>query len=104
MNMGASRSSNPEVAATEESTPKPVSAVTSIASARQSPDSSQRAAERRAVLLERFANPSPLMREIDTAWEEALALYGDEDSDAWVSALEDGTHPLCRLGALARPA
>jgi len=27
----------------------------------------------------------------------AAALYGDEDSDAWVSALEEGTHPLCRV-------
>lgn len=102
--MSASRSSNPQAAVTEESTPKPASAVTSIASVRLSPESSRRVAERRAVLLERFANPSPQMREIDTAWEEALALYGDEDSDAWVSALEEGTHPLCRLGALARPA
>ena len=31
-----------------------------------------------------------------------LALYGDEDSDAWVSALENGTHPLCRIGSVAR--
>jgi hypothetical protein len=54
-------------------------------------------AEPKAVLLAYFASPSPEMREMDAAWEEAITLYGDEDSDAWVSALEDGTHPLCRV-------
>ena len=44
------------------------------------------------------------MSEMDAAWEEALALYGDEDSDAWVSALEDGSHPLCRVEEPLRPA
>ena len=44
------------------------------------------------------------MSEMDAASEEALALYGDEDSDAWVSALEDGSHPLCRVGEPLRPA
>jgi hypothetical protein len=67
----------------DEPTPKPASAVNPIAS------------DRRAHLLDHFAGPSSVRRAIDAAWEEALALYGDEDSDAWVSALEDGTHPLC---------
>lgn len=79
--MSANRSSNLSAAIVEEPTPKPASAVGS----------------RRAALLEYFANPPPEMGAMDGAWEEALALYGDEDSDAWVSALEDGTHPLCRL-------
>jgi hypothetical protein len=65
----------------------------------RAPESSRRSAERKAALLEYFVNPPPEMREMDAAWEEALLLYGDEDSDAWVSALEDGTHPLWRLGA-----
>ena len=30
-------------------------------------------------------------------------LYGDERSDAWLAALEDGTHPLCRLSDPMRP-
>lgn len=59
-------------------------------------------AERAAALLEYFANPPPEMRAMDAAWAEGLALYGDEDSDAWLSALEDGTHPLCRAGKLPR--
>ena len=79
--MSANRSSNLSPATTEETTPKPASAVGS----------------RRAALLEYFANPPPEMCEMDAAWEEALALYGDEDSEAWVSALEDGTHPLRRV-------
>ena len=66
-------------------------------SARRS--SSLATAIRKAALLDYFANPSPDMRDMDAAWEEALVLYGDEDSDAWVSALEDGTHPLCRVSA-----
>jgi hypothetical protein len=44
------------------------------------------------------------MRSMDDAWEEALALYGDEDSDAWVAALRDGTHPLCRIRTPQRSA
>jgi hypothetical protein len=89
---------------TDEPTPQPASTVGAIASTERPPAPSPASAERRAVLLEYFANPSPEMRQMDTAWEEALALYGDEDSDAWVAALEDGTHPLCRIGTLARPA
>ncbi len=100
--MSLSRSSKQPEATAGETTPKPASAVTSIPSAQRSPDSPQRSAERRAALLEYFANLPPPMREMDAAWEEAVALYGDEDSDAWVSALEDGTHPLCRVGTLAR--
>lgn len=68
------------------------------------PDPSRRGAERKAALLDYFTDPSPEMREMDAAWEQALALYGDEDSDAWVSALEDGTHPLCRVRTLQRSA
>jgi hypothetical protein len=82
-----SRSSNESLAIAEEPTPKPASGVSPIAST-----------QRRAALLEYFANPSPEMRAMNAAWEGALALYGDEDSDAWLSALEDGTHPLCRVG------
>jgi hypothetical protein len=61
-------------------------------------------ADRRAAFLEYFANPSPEMREVHAAWEAAVLLYGDEDSDAWMAALEDGAHPLCRVGSLARRA
>ena len=28
---------------------------------------------------------------------EGRKLYGDERSDAWLAALENGTHPLCRV-------
>jgi hypothetical protein len=28
---------------------------------------------------------------------EGRKLYGDEGSDAWLAALLDGTHPLCRV-------
>ena len=31
------------------------------------------------------------------AIDRARELYGDESSDAWLSALLDGTHPLCEL-------
>jgi hypothetical protein len=31
------------------------------------------------------------------AAEEGRKLYGDEGSDAWLAALLDGTHPLCRV-------
>jgi hypothetical protein len=86
---------------TEEPTPKPASSVSSVAYAEQSP---WRRAERKAALLEYFANPTPEMRDVDAAWEEALARYGDEDSDAWVAALEDGSHPLCRVSMTARSA
>jgi hypothetical protein len=61
------------------------------------------AAERKAALVAYFASPSPEQHAMDAAWEEALALYGDEDSDAWVAALQDGTHPLCRVPMPARP-
>jgi hypothetical protein len=36
------------------------------------------------------------------AAEEGRGLYGDEASDAWLQALEDGTHPLCRVPEPAR--
>src|SRR6187397_2560213 len=98
--MSASRSSHLSPMIAEEPTPKPASAVGSSSSVERVPESSRRDAERTEALLEYFANPPPEMREMDAAWEEALALYGDEDSDAWVSALENGTHPLCRVGTL----
>src|SRR4051812_45741408 len=75
----------------EEPTPDPASVVERL------PESARRGSARKAALVEYFASPSPEMLQTDAAWEEALALYGDEDSDAWVSALEDGTHPLCRV-------
>jgi hypothetical protein len=31
------------------------------------------------------------------AVEEGRRRYGDERSDAWLAALRDGTHPLCRV-------
>lgn len=68
----------------------------------RAPDSSLRGAARKEALLGYFASPSREMREMDAAWEEALSLYGDEDSDAWVAALEDGTHPLCRIRTTKR--
>ena len=65
----------------DEPTPKPISAVSAST----------------AAVLGYFESPPSRMRALDAAWQEALALYGDEDSDAWVTALEDGTHPLCRV-------
>jgi hypothetical protein len=55
--------------------------------------------------FEYFADPTPEMlaaeAEIGAAYEQGRALYGDEDGDAWVAALEDGTHPLCRIKTAA---
>lgn len=34
--------------------------------------------------------------------DAARELYGDESSDAWLEALLDGTHPLCRVPEPAR--
>jgi hypothetical protein len=95
--MSASRSNHLSPATAEGPTPEPASAVGSSSFAERVPESSQRSAERKAALLEYFANPPFEMREMDAAWAEGLVLYGDEDSDAWISALEDGTHPLCRV-------
>jgi hypothetical protein len=36
------------------------------------------------------------------AAEAGLKLYGDQSSDAWLAALLDGTHPLCRVPEPAR--
>ena len=36
------------------------------------------------------------------AAKEGRKLYGEEGSDAWLAALEDGTHPLCRLSEPTR--
>jgi hypothetical protein len=102
--MSGSRSRNLSRAITEETTPKPASAVCTTGTSEKTPECSRRGAERKAALLDYFANPSPEMREMDAAWEEALTLYGDEDSDAWVSAIEDGTHPLCRIRMSKRSA
>lgn len=55
--------------------------------------------------FEYFADPTPEMLAAEAAtgaaYEEGRALYGDEDCDAWVAALEDGTHPLCRVKTAA---
>ena len=100
--MHARHSRQAQAASTEEPTPEPASAVKASSPSDGAVESLSQRAGRRAAILEHFANPSPQMRAMDAAWEEALALYGDEDSDAWVSALEDGTHPLCRVGMLQR--
>jgi hypothetical protein len=99
--MSASRSSNPSPEVTKDPTPVPASAVVVV---ERAPASSRRGNERNAALLAYFESPPSEMREMDAAWEEALALYGDEDGDAWVSALEDGTHPLCRVWTSKRSA
>ena len=100
--MSASRSKSPSPAVAEEPTPTPASAVGTKSSV--APEPSQHGAERHAALLRYFADPSPEICEMDAAWQEALTLYGDEDSDAWVAALEDGTHPLCKVRALEQSA
>lgn len=102
--MSASRSSNRSLVIAEEPTPKPASAIGSSGSIERAPQSARRSAERKAALVAYFASPPPEMRDMDAAWAEALILYGDEDSDAWVSALEDGTHPLCRVQTPKRSA
>ena len=55
--------------------------------------------------FEYFADPTPRMLAaeavIGAAYEQGRALHGDEDSDAWIAALEDGTHPLCRIKTAA---
>jgi hypothetical protein len=55
-----------------------------------------------------FADPTPEMLAVEAAigaaYEEGRALYGDEDGDAWLAALEDGTHPLCRIKTAVSPA
>jgi hypothetical protein len=54
-----------------------------------------------------FADPTPetlaLETAIGAAYEEGRALYGDEDGDAWLAALESGAHPLCRVRTAAPP-
>jgi hypothetical protein len=85
---------------TDEPSLQPAFTVGAIAFAARTPVPSPASGDRSAALLEYFANPSPKMCATDVAWDEALALYGNEDSDAWVAALKDGTHPLCGLGAL----
>ena len=95
--MSVRRSSDISPAIDEDSTPKPASAVVPSCALERSSASSRQGVERRAALIDYFASPPAEMLEMDAAWEEAVALYGDEDSDAWVAALEDGTHPLCRV-------
>ena len=92
-----SRPSHRSSVLAEEPTPSPTSAVGPTSSEERAPGSSRRGAERSAALVAYFAAPSPEASDLDAAWEEALTLYGDEDSDAWISALEEGTHPLCRV-------
>lgn len=76
---------------TEDPTPKPSSAVTPSSPAPH----------------EYFADPTPEMlameAAIGAAYEEGRALYGDEDGDAWLAALEKGVHPLCRVKAVPLP-
>jgi hypothetical protein len=93
--VGVSRAGSPSTVLSEEPTPKPPSAVVK---------SDFADAERRAALAAYFADLPPEARALDEAWEEALALCGDEGSDAWLAALEAGTHPLCRVQLSPRPA
>lgn len=95
--MSAGRSSSPSCTVVEDPTPDPPSAVHVSGSSEAAPEPSPRGAGRRAALLAYFADPPAEMRAMDAAWEDALALYGEEGSDAWIAALEDGTHPLCRV-------
>ncbi len=57
--------------------------------------------------LDYFASPTPEMLAIESAigaaYEEGRLLFGDEDGDAWLAALENGTHPLCRIKTAAAP-
>ncbi len=54
-----------------------------------------------------FADPTPgilaIEAAIGAAHEEGRALYGDEDGDAWLAALESGVHPLCRVKTATLP-
>jgi hypothetical protein len=78
-------------AVAKDPTPKPSSAVTPNATTAHA----------------YFADPTPevLATEaaIGAAYEEGRALYGDEDGDAWLAALESGEHPLCRVRTAALP-
>lgn len=80
-----------------EPTPEPGSTGT-----RAAPDDE---ADGHPPLVVYFADPTPEMlaaeAAIGAAYEEARGLYGDEDGDAWLAALEDGTHPLCRVKTAA---
>ncbi|MBK8258456.1 MAG: hypothetical protein IPK82_38075 [Polyangiaceae bacterium] len=82
----------------DEPTPDPASAV---AKAPHSPESTRRLAQE--AFVAHFSNPSHQTGDIHNAWEKALVLYGNEDSDAWMLALENGTHPLCQVGMITRP-
>jgi hypothetical protein len=81
-------------AVAEDPTPEPSSAVTP--SATTSP-----------ATHEYFADPTPGMLAIEaaigSAYEQGRALYGDEDGDAWLAALESGVHPLCRVKTAVLP-
>jgi len=90
--------SRPAVAADgADPTPEPSSTVT-----RTAPDDE---ADCHPPLFAYFAAPTPEMlaaeAAVGAAYEEARGLYGDEDGDAWTAALEDGTHPLCRVKTAA---
>jgi hypothetical protein len=89
------------VADAADPTPEPSSAVTLSTADTTAPDG----ANGRGVPFEYFANPTPEMLAIEAAigaaYEEGRALYGDEDGDAWIAALENGTHPLCRIKTAA---
>jgi hypothetical protein len=102
--MGTIRASNPSAAVAEEPTPELSLAVGTKSSIEHASEYSWRGADREAALLEYFASPSAEMCEMDAAWESALTRYGDEDSDAWLSALQEGMHPLCRVQVPKRSA
>ncbi|MFO0759068.1 MAG: hypothetical protein U0359_21430 [Byssovorax sp.] len=87
---------SPPMPATELDDPTPVPGSAIVPSAGSSTQPLQ---SRAAEISAYFADLPVEMRAMDHAWDEAIALYGDEGSDAWVAALEDGTHPLCRISA-----
>ena len=72
---------------------------------REAREQSRTAADVLPELFEYFANPTPEMlaaeAAVGAAYEQGRALHGEEDGDAWLAALEDGTHPLCRVKTAA---
>lgn len=55
-----------------------------------------------AYMLEMTPEEEARLAARSEAAAEGRRLYGDEGSDAWLAALEDGTHPLCRVAAPKR--
>lgn len=72
----------------DEPTPDPSSSIT--------PNADRRRASQ-AYFVDATPEALAIEAAIGAAYEEGRALYGDEDGDAWLAALEDGTHPLCRI-------